>query len=532
MGRGIRTSAAFAAAALVLAACGGGSDDDNGGSSSSGSGSAAEADRSATLRYASSTAPPGLDPHGSITAGLNGSQYIFPVYDRLTMLGTPDDPNASEVSPMLAESWEYSDDGLQFTLQLREDVTFHDGSPVNAEAVKASLERAKRSTFQAGAALNRVESIEAVDEYTVQLNLSAPDATLPAALATGSGAVLNPAVINDPGVDLNLEVPPEAGSGPYVVSAFEPGVSVTFDRAEGEYWDPEAGQLAQIEIVGVAEATTRISGLQAGDYDMIFLASLQVAEGERLAANGQFTNLTAVSRTPTAIFIKPDSPELGDQAVRAALAQAVDREGIGEGALNGSCDPIDQLYPEGMLGHDEDYENPYAYDPDAAQAALEEAGAADLSFGIVYPAGGTQDTITTALQGGLDEIGVTLEGQGVPPAESITVFNQQGFPAATNAIPGEVDPALFTTSAIFSRTPLAADDAELVALADEARAELDPDARAELYQQINERVMEQAILIPICTAQFGYAGAGDIVGLDRLGLTYAAAADFRYVGRS
>lgn len=528
MGRGMRTSAAFAAVALVLAACGGGSDSNDDGSSAD----SAEVDRSATLRYAASTGPIGLDPHGSITAGLNGSQYVFPVYDRLTMIGTPEDPNAAGVSPMIAESWEYSDDGLTFTLQLRQDVTFHDGSPVDAEAVKASLERAKQSTFQAGAVLKQVESIEAVDEFTVQLNLSAPDATLPSALATGAGAVINPAVINDPNVDLDLEVPEAAGSGPYVVSVFEPGVSVTFDRAEGEYWDPDAGLLAQIEILGVAEATTRISGLQAGDYDMIFLASLQVSEGERLAANGQFTNLVATSRTPTALFIKPTSPALGDQEVRAALAQAIDREGIGEGALNGSCDPIGQLYPEGMLGHDPDYENPYAYDTDEAQAALEDAGAGDLSFSVVYPAGGTQDAITTALQGGLSDIGVTLEGQGVPPADSINVFNQQPFDAATNAVPGEVDPALFTTSALFSRTPIAANDAELVALADQARAELDEDVREDLYHQINDRVMELGVYMPICTAQFGYAGAGDIVGLDRLGLTYAAAADFRYVGRS
>ena len=119
---------------------------------------------------------------------------------------------------------------------------------------------------------------------------------------------------------------------------------------------------------------------------------------------------------------------------------------------------------------------------------------------------------------------------GVPPADSITTFNQRNLPSTVNATTGEADPAIFTDSVLFSRTPVGVGDAELTALAAEGRSETDPDARDEIYRQINERAMDEALLVPICVAQFAYTGSPNLVNLESMGLTFAASADLRYVG--
>src|SRR5262249_1714560 len=126
-----------------------------------------------------------LDPH---RVGNSADQvYLFLMYDRLTRLDTD-----LTIKPMLAKSWGFGADGRTLTLQLRDDVTFHDGTPFNAAAVKANLERAKqidRSTVTN--LLASIESIEAVGDYEVRLNLKEGEGgNLPAVLATSAGAMI------------------------------------------------------------------------------------------------------------------------------------------------------------------------------------------------------------------------------------------------------------------------------------------------------------------------------------------------------
>jgi peptide/nickel transport system substrate-binding protein len=522
----IRWLAGLTVAALMLSACGGGSN-----AGSSGSAASGPADRSATLRYAYVAVPADLDPYGPAGDGINTATFVFPIYDRLMMIGSAQDPTSTAISPMLAASWEYSQDGLTFTVHLRDDVKFHDGTPVNADAVKASIERAKQSTHQPSTLLKNVTSVDVVDEHTAALHLSQPDATLPAALATQAGVVINPKVLSDPSVNLT-QPPAAAGSGPYVVGDFQPSVSVTYQRSTDAYWDPDAALIKQLQISAVSETTTRLSGLQAGDYDMIFLASTSVPEGDRLVKSGQFQQQKTNSTTLTGIWLRPTAPSLSNLQVRQAIASAVDRQGIADGALNGTCNPVDQLFVKGTLGYDPNFQNPYPYDPAKASSLLKQAGVSNPSFNVVFSSGSTQQSVTTALQAELATIGVKLDAHAVDPSQSIIAFNQQNFDAAANAIAGTVDPALVTNYALFSALPVAAGDTELQALAAQAAAELDQSKREALYQQINQKVITDALFIPVCAAQFSWVGNNNLVNLNRMGLTWSSGVDFRYVGVS
>ena len=525
-----RWLAGLTVAALLFSACTGGGSNSNAGSSS-GSSASGQVDRSGTVRYAYVAVPPDLSPYGPAGDGINSATTVFPIYDRLMMIGSAENPASTEISPMLAKSWEYSDDGLTFTVHLRDDVKFHDGTPVNADAVKASLERAKQSTHQPASLLKNVTAVDVVDEHTAALHLSQADATLPAALATQAGVVINPKVLSDPTID--LKSPPQAaGSGPWVVSDFKPTVSVTYDRASDAYWDKNAGLLKQIVISGIPETTTRLSGLQAGDYDMIFLASTAVPEGDQLAKSGQFQQQKINSINVSGLLLRPTAPSLSNLKVRQAIASAIDRKGIGEGAMNGTCAPSNQMYPKGTLGYDPDYKNPYAYDPKKASSLLEQSGVANPSFNNVFPSGSTPGTIGTAVQAELSKVGITMDVHGVDPSQSVIAFNQQNFDSASNAIPGTVDPAQATNYALIAPFPLATGDAKLQALITQAAAEVDHDKREALYRQINEKVINDALFVPICAAQFSWVGNTHLVNLDKMGLTWGSGVDFRYVGVS
>lgn len=468
-------------------------------------------DLDGSVTYATCCVPTSLDPHNQPGNTITG---WFELYDRLTYVGTPEDPAAQELSPMLAESWDVSDDGLQMTLVLRDDVTFNDGSPVDADAVKASLERAKASQFSAAAALTSVNAIDVVDEHTVQLTLSEPDAALANAFAGAAGAILNPAVFNDASADLNLAPPPGAGSGPFVAASFEPGTRLVLDRADQHYWDPEANYLAHLEQVAQTDTTTRFNGIQAGDYNLAIVFSRFVPDAEQIGESDQFDAKTKTSRTIPVVWMRHTSPKLSDVRVREAIALAVDREAITTGALSNTCESHDQFWGDGIIGFNPDYENPFPHDPEKAKALLQEAGVQDLSLDVLFGTGSTQEVIATAMQAQLAEVGITLNLHPVPPAELTSGFLSGDYDISVNSILPAADPSTIVQGMLYDATGLAVGDATIEQLAGEGRAENDLEARAETYQEINDYVIDQVWAVPMCQTKISWLSDGNVVRAD------------------
>ena len=210
--------AALAAGALVLSACG------SSGSSSAGEG---KMDRDATLRltYAGvQSLDPALTPDS--TAMLSNT---WPVYDRIIQISED-----GEYLPMLATEWTFSEDGKTLRLELRDDVTFSDGTPFTSATVKANIERYQAEPVSAGPTAP-IRSVEIVDEHTVDLHLaSASRSSVRALSAAAPGIMISEEALDNP--DLGSR---PVGSGAWVIDSFRPNEKVTYKRRtdEGGVWD-------------------------------------------------------------------------------------------------------------------------------------------------------------------------------------------------------------------------------------------------------------------------------------------------------
>ncbi|MGE0308189.1 MAG: ABC transporter substrate-binding protein, partial [Acidimicrobiia bacterium] len=226
---------------------------------------AEEFDETADLRILSVIAPRTLDPHQE-TAVWDHTFFTM-VYDRLLTVGSATDTYALE--PMLATDWTFSDDGLTLDLNLREGVSFHDGTPFDAEAAKANLDYAKSEAASPKVrdSLAAVDSVEVVDPTTIRLNLSRPTTTILMALAYGGGAMVSPVALAD-GRDLSASTS-GAGTGAYEVTEWTPDVIARFERVSGDHWDPDGGHLNSITISYAAEGQTRAAALSSGQADLV-----------------------------------------------------------------------------------------------------------------------------------------------------------------------------------------------------------------------------------------------------------------------
>lgn len=200
-------------------------------SSTTAGGPTGELDSAAVLRVTASAPTRNLDPYLQTSYG--GWGYITPVFDRLTVVD-----GDGALKPALAESWEFAPDGTYLELRLRKDVTFHDGTPFDAAAVAANIDRGKTmegSTVTA--ALSDITGVEAVDDHTVRLMLvPGTGVELPGVFTTNVGMMVSPRAIES-GADLRND-PGTSGSGAFLVREYIPEESLSLTRAEGTNWDP------------------------------------------------------------------------------------------------------------------------------------------------------------------------------------------------------------------------------------------------------------------------------------------------------
>jgi peptide/nickel transport system substrate-binding protein len=240
----------------------------------------------------------------------------------------------------LAQSWNFSSDGKDLTLHLRDTGTFTDGSPVRADAVKFSLDRAKSvpNSFLAGA-LAAVASVDVVDPLTVVLHLSTPTNVILYNLASTSGAVLNPKVIND-STDWSKGPPMGGGSGGYIVTDFVASQHLVVQRVDRPYWDPAANQVKRWDIQGIPDPTAALNGLLSGESAFAGLLNADVTTTQQKidAANG-YQLINAGNRNSKVFMMNTNKPYLQDARVRQAIAYGVDWETITKNVL-GSQTPV------------------------------------------------------------------------------------------------------------------------------------------------------------------------------------------------
>ncbi|WP_339184199.1 nickel ABC transporter substrate-binding protein [Oceanobacillus sp. FSL W7-1293] len=331
------------------------------------------------------------------------------------------------VEPWLAESWEISEDGLEYTFHLREDVTFSDGEKFNAEAVKQNMD-AIMDNEERHAWLDLVNLIDenvVVDEYTYKLVLEHPYyPTLTELGLTRPFRFLSP---ND-FVDGTTKdgISGYSGTGPWVLSEHNENQEAVF-TANDEYWG-EQPKMNAVRWKVMPDHQTILLALEKGEVDLIFGSDGDMIDLDSFSAleeQGEYVTEMSEPVASRAILLNSNRPITGEIEVREALQYAVDKQSIADGILNGSESVAPTLLastvPYSDLGLEE-----RKYDPDKANNLLDDAGwelnsddgycykdGEKLELNLYYNSDNAQEkTISEYIQSDLREIGVELHITG------------------------------------------------------------------------------------------------------------------------
>lgn len=442
-----------------------------------------EADPEATLRFAFASGVTRFDPHRATSSYDN--TWLFPVYDRLVHM----DPDGQPI-PGLAAAWDYGPQGTWLDLELRPDVRFHDGSQLDAQAVRANLERAKTVRGSAVASeLASIAAIEILDDLRLRLHLEWPDAALPLILSDRAGMMVAPAAFDDPRLDRR-----GVGTGPWRHVEFRMGNRSVYERFE-HHWDPEAAGVRRLELRLIPDESTRLNAVRSGQLDGTNLASLQIDQA-RLAG------LEVVSRVGVEflhIHLNRTASHFGDRRVRQAMNHALRRQAIVDALGLGHGQANVQPFPEGYVAFDpESGRHHYDYDPERARSLLAEAGVADgFEFELIVPNISSYLPLFEAVADQLSKVGIRARPRVLEGAQiSERFFGATESDAALVQWGGRPDPSqtidlMFTPGAL--PNPGSHTTPEVQRLAKAARREIDPEQRKVALQAVTRAVTEEAL---------------------------------------
>lgn len=478
------TAATIAIAALALTGCAGAGDDGSG---------ASESGRADRLTLTAIIGPTSYDIGQGAEYG-NRSPFFQAVFDTLLQKNA-----AGEIEPWLATEWEYNDDNTVLTLTLRDDVEFTDGTPLDADAVVASLERFRDGTAPQAATLAGKE-FAAVDPTTVTITQPTPDPSLVNLLSIAPGLIQAPSTFDDP--DSATE---PVGSGPYILDTAATVTGTTYVyTANPDYWNPDAVKYDNLTINVIEDPTATLNALKAGEANGAKIVNNDTipeieASGWTIESNElDFQGLLLFDRAGTM------APELADVRVRQAINMAFDREALLDALQAGYGTVTEQVFPETSVGYDEALDSTYGYDPEAAKELLAEAG---------YPDGFTLDMMSTpAFQTTFDlvaqqlaDIGITVNYTDPGTGNFITDMLAPKYPATWMALEQNPDWQLinFMIAPQATFNPFRSQDPQV----DEyiATIQMGGDDAEQATKDLNAYIVEQAWFAPFFRVQGTYA---------------------------
>lgn len=326
--------------------------------------------------------------------------------------------------------------GPALVLKLREGVTFHDGAPLDAEAVKYNLERAAAEGSNIAADVESIESVEVVDDLTVKLNLTAPNSALVMTLADRAGMMVSPKAAEAAGGDLSTN---PVGAGGWKFVDWKRGTSMTYEKFD-DYWDSDVERVDKVVIRVMPEPKTRATSLRSGQQDIAW--DIVPADAESIQGDDKLTLHEQPRMWTWMIYTNRASEELGDPRVRRALSLAMDRDTLLKSAYFGLGTKPRGFLPDGYWAEPSEKAQ-LDYDVDEAKRLIAEAGAEGLTFDLLLYADSTSTRVGEILKQQWSEIGVTanLVPREVNQANS-DYFNDVKTPAFFAAWTGRPDPAL------------------------------------------------------------------------------------------
>jgi peptide/nickel transport system substrate-binding protein len=352
-----------------------------------------------TLTMALSTFPNSLDRVQA--AERNASNASHNMWDSLVFLN-----REGEIEPALAESWEISEGGTEYTFHLREDVTFHNGEPFNADAVIFSYNRhAVDNEYTYSYHWQRANSVEKIDDYTVKVSTEEPDALFLRFVAD-YWTMIPPQYYQEVGEEGFVEHP--IGTGPFMFEEWVKGDHITM-KANPNYWREGQPKVETLIFRPIPESATRVAAIQTGEVDVVQRLSAEEAQSLLGAPNVKiirypaariyyiaFNNLTTGVDQPTE-----------DPRVRQAMNYAVDVDAIIDALFEGFAQPASGFVASSEMGYGA--VEPFGYDPDKARELLAEAGYPDgFEMDMACPAGAYTffEQVCEAVQGYLGDVGI------------------------------------------------------------------------------------------------------------------------------
>ncbi|MDT9592308.1 ABC transporter substrate-binding protein [Nocardioides zeae] len=490
-----------------------------------------------TFVFAGSAAPKTLDPfYASDGETFRISRQIFE-----GLVGT--DPGTVDPAPLLAESWDQSPDGLSYTFQLKEGVSFHDDTPFDAEAVCANFDRWYQTPelqqtddkayyygklfrgFESGPTAGNgiYDSCTADDELTATVNLNSPFAGFIAALTLPAFSMQSPTALEEYQDDeadnvLTTEygTAHPTGTGPFVFDAWNQGSGEVRLTRNDDYW----GEVASIERVVVVEIDTprgRADALRNGDIDGFDLVG--PADVAPLGDDGFTVEDRPAFNILYLAFNQAQAP-FDDPRVRQAIAHAIDKDAVISASMPDGTEPATQFVPELVDGYADDVAT-YDYDPDEARRLLEEAGVAGSTITFNYPTNISrpympqpEDTFNV-IRSQLEEVGLSIE----PAAQEWTDYLEQVQSTPDHGIhllgwTGDYnDPDNFL-GVFFGQAGLewGFDEPGLFESIAAPRELTTPEEQRPLYEQVNRDVMEFLPGVPLASPVPSLAFAPEVEG--------------------
>lgn len=388
-----------------------------------------------------------------------------------------------EIVPRLAESYEWSEDGLTLTIKLRPDLTFHDGEPVDAEAVKFNFER--NMTIEGSfrrPELSGITGIEAVDATTVNVTLDAPSAPLVSILADRAGMMVSPKAAEELGENLGSN---PVCAGPFKFVSRVPQGRIIFEKFD-DYWDVENVHIDRVEMLAVNDPTVRLSNLQSGEFHIIERLSPTDVEQVESDPNLNLAMADEIGYGYVQFNVGngPRAEKMADQRVREAIDLAIDREALVQVAFDGRYTAGDQVIAPGSFFHDE--RPVQARDVERARELLREADAEGFTFEMLVRPDRDFQVPAQVIQSMLAEAGIDMVINTTENVTQLEAARQGNFESYMSFWSGRIDPdgntfAFFTCEAAANRMGYCND--EVTDLLTQARETTNPEERKALYKQ-------------------------------------------------
>lgn len=434
---------------------------------------------------------PNLDPHNCLND--NAMRVMINVYDPLIRM----DENFKPV-PCVAESWEVSDDGMEYTFKIKKGIKFHNGDELQVSDVVYSVNRGVESP-QASPSYSGVEKAEAVGEDSVKVTLKSPNTQILAALSLPLAGIVSEKVVTEATADGGTYGREPIGSGPYKLSDWVTGEKIELVSFDDYHEGP--AKIKNVTFRAIEDQSAAVISLQKGDIDAY--VDLNQSNFNQIKSDENLELHLGKSFAYQFVAFNCQKPPFDNVKVRQAIAHAVDKNAIVNGIADGVGDIIDTIAISDMVGYTDDITR-YDYNLDEAKKLLAEAGYADGFDCDIAVYLDSYSKYAQVLQASLAEIGVnaTVTMMERSAFDDYTYSGKSDiiFYGNTYSGPDMSDVSVYNllhSSSIEKKSSrIFYKNTEIDNLLEEGRQTLDDTKRGEIYQKMLKMLSEDTPIVP------------------------------------